>query len=108
MQLLVVVPLQVEGFHHWEAAPPEVSFLASPHRHIFHLKCKRGVSHADRDVEIILLKRRILEYMQSRWGTPCIFGGMSCEMIATELLTEFRLASCEVLEDGENGGEVVL
>ena len=33
---------------------------------------------------------------------------MSCEMIAKELLDEFKLVSCEVFEDNENGARVVI
>ena len=69
------------------------------------------MSHDDRDIEIIMLKRNILEYLNKRYWTEnanCLFfDSMSCEMIAAELVKYFALDYCEVLEDGENGAEVI-
>lgn len=111
MQTHVVVTLQVEGFHKWPGAFDLVSFLRQRHRHIFHIKCIKEVTDADREIEIICFKRQIQDHMRLRWGgeeycDPCEFGEMSCEMIAVCLLETFILSSCEVLEDGENGGLV--
>lgn len=107
----VVVNLQVEGLHQWsECNVPEVMFLRHLHRHIFHIKCKKEVSHGDRDIEIIKLKREITKYLKDTFGRrnhpQCNFGNMSCEMIAIHLAEKFELNYCEVLEDGENGAEV--
>lgn len=109
----IIVKLQVEGFHNWPAAKdilPEVAFLSDPHRHIFHIECKKEVSHSDRDVEIIMFKRNILEYLHATYSKSkiffvCEFGPKSCEMIAEELMKEFDLVYCSVLEDNENGAE---
>lgn len=117
MKTNIIVKLQVEGFHNWPAAKdilPEVGFLSDRHRHIFHIVCKKAVSHSDRDVEIIMFKRQILEYLYARYtkhGSASIsfvheFGPKSCEMLAEELLKEFDLEYCSVLEDDENGAEV--
>lgn len=108
MKNLVVVNLRVEGVHCWKDIPPhltdKVGFLMHPHRHIFHIKAMKEVSHDDRDIEIIILKREIIQYLHSKYGMICDFGSKSCEMIANELLAHFKLNVCEVLEDGENGG----
>lgn len=107
MLTAVVVKLQVEGFHSWpDCDLKEVDFLKNRHRHIFHVTCKKIVSHENRDIEIILLKRKMQKALHENYGTPCEFGAKSCEMIASWFCRIFELYSCEVLEDGENGAEV--
>lgn len=116
MKTNVIVKLQIEGLHHWPGVVEEpkleqVHFLKSVHRHIFHITAKKEVKHSDRDIEIIVLKRNILNYLQKRYwaqnANTHYFDSMSCEMIATELAMVFGLKSCEVLEDGENGAEFI-
>lgn len=104
----VVVKLQVEGLHRWQGCNiKEVIYLINEHRHIFHIVCKKEVSHDDRDIEIITLKHQILKYLHNAYGNEvCTFGSRSCEMIARELLEKFSLNYCSVLEDNENGAEV--
>jgi len=103
MQRCVVVTLRVEGVHCWPECPiEEVSFLRDPHRHMFHITATRLVTHNDRDVEIIMLKREIKKYLFGN-GVVVDFGRQSCEDIAEDLITKFDLKTCEVLEDGENG-----
>ena len=109
----VYCTLQVEGTHSWPGCPfDEVAYLRDPHRHMFHIKAFKKVSHNDRDTEFIILKHRIQEYFFNKYHMPmqqlCVFGAMSCEMIAEELITEFRLSQCEVNEDGENGAIVTV
>ena len=107
MTTSIIVKLQVEGLHHWPNCNIEkVNFLKNPHRHIFHITCKKEVSHDDRDIEIIMFKRKIQSYINEIWNGD--FGSMSCEMIAKNLLNEFGLFYCKVLEDNENGAEVTL
>lgn len=110
MKTFVVVTLQVEGTHRWEECPiEEVSYLRNDHRHMFHIKATKAVSHDDRDIEIIQLKHELRTYLGKYFKQEsqlCVFGKMSCEMIAKELMDEFQLNSCEVLEDGENGAIV--
>lgn len=104
MEINIRIKLFVEGIHCWSECPiPEVSFLRNPHRHIFHITCQKEVTHNDRDIEIIMFKREVESYLRTKYGTPCDFGGMSCEMIASELTNAFKLSICEVMEDGENG-----
>jgi hypothetical protein len=102
---VVVVSLRHEAVHHWPECPIEdVKFLRDKHRHEFHIVASKAVTHTDRDVEIIMLKRRIKAYIEDSFGKD--FGRMSCEDIATDLLMHFDLVSCSVLEDGENGANV--
>lgn len=110
----VVISFSVEGIHAWPDIPlelEEVGFLKFPHRHNFHIKAKKKVDHDNRDIEIILLQREIKNHLKKNyWSTDAqclMFNAMSCEMIAKELVQVFGLEICEVLEDGENGAEVV-
>lgn len=118
----LLVSFQLEGFHNWpevESHFPEVDFLKHRHRHMFHFRAEKAVTHDDRDLELIMLKREMIAYIKDRYAKyegdevdPLIyetwleFGAMSCEMIAKELVKNFGLESCEVLEDGENGARV--
>ena len=104
----VFCTLQVEGIHNWPECPfEEVSYLRDPHRHLFHIKAYKLVNHDDRDVEFIMLKHAIKIYLAEHYfrvdNAACVFGAMSCEMIARELIVKFSLTRCEVSEDGENG-----
>lgn len=107
----VYCTLQVEGIHNWPGCPfDEVAYLRDPHRHVFHIKATKQVTHSDRDVEFIMLKHKINTYLEVKYYEGktkcCLFGAMSCEMIAKELIEEFGLVKCEVNEDGENGAVV--
>ena len=113
MNTNVIVKLQVEGLHNWPDAAkvfPEVGFLSDLHRHIFHITCKKKVNHDDRDVEFIMFKRDITQYLENKYYdsiTRCLlFGSKSCEMLARELYEEFDLEYCSVFEDNENGAEI--
>ena len=110
------VTFQKEGMHRYPAAATDpklatgdwldVSFLASPHRHIFHFRVEMEVFHDDRDVEFIQLKR-ILESWYSERTLSVDF--KSCEMIAKDLYDKIavtwpeRAIRIDVSEDGENG-----
>lgn len=103
MSIGIIVRLQIEWTHYWKDCDiEEVMFLKNEHRHIFYIDCAKEVNHWDRDIEIIQLKRKIDKYLRYKYWTPCKFEWMSCEMIAQELLKEFDLNYCEVLEDNEN------
>ena len=133
-QTNIIVNFAIEGLHCWKDAAekaPKVNFLQHGHRHMFHICCKKKVSHDDRDIEIILFKREIQAYLCAKYGeeamavkiplefesettdtqyvkmiSHCDFRSRSCEMIAEELLDKFELEYCSVLEDGENGAEI--
>ena len=109
------VTFQKEGIHCYPAAGTnpqlatgdeyDVSFLASPHRHIFHFRVAIAVYHTDRDIEFIQFKR----WLQNLYQGQLLLDHKSCEMIADELYTKIaerypnRDVSIEVSEDGENG-----
>ena len=71
-----------------------------------------SVDHSDRDVEFIMLKHKIIQYIETRYydvdAKLCKFGAKSCEMLAVELISQFNLTRCEVSEDGENGSIVTI
>ncbi len=113
----VFCTLQVEGTHSWPICPfSEVAYLRDDHRHVFHIKAWKSVTHSDRDVEFIMLKHQISQYLREKYYMPehnnitnfglHMFGRKSCEMIAEELIQVFDLSRCEVSEDNENGAIV--
>lgn len=111
MPVNIIINTQAEGIHNWpDCFIPEVSFLKHPHRHIFFIVAKKEVTHNDRDIEIIQLKRKIDQYLIDSYaikGQKTLhFGSKSCEMIAEELFEKFQLSYCSVLEDNENGAEI--
>lgn len=107
IQQYVICAIQVEGFHCWEGAPADLSFLKARHRHVFHIRIVFSVSHSNREIEIIAQQSKIMDWLRNKYGTPCEFCGMSCEDIAGELLSHYNAVSCEVLEDGYGGAKVV-
>ena len=112
------VTFRREGIHCYPAAATDpklntageydVSFLASPHRHIFHFRVWIDVFHNDRDIEFIQFKRW-LESLYNGSNTVLALDWKSCEMIADDLYTQIagrypgRAVWIEVAEDGENG-----
>ena len=112
------VTFQKEGIHCYPAAATDpnlatgdqydVSFLASPHRHIFHFRVWIDVFHNDRDVEFIQFKRW-LEQLYSSTQNILSLDHKSCEMMSDELYDKIsqkypsREVWIEVSEDGENG-----
>ena len=122
-QRKIWVTFKKEGIHKYPAAATDpllatgdqydVSFLASPHRHIFHFRVWIDVFHNDRDIEFIQFKRW-LENLYSGTGPynedrVLELNYKSCEMIADDLYTQIaarypgRAVWIEVAEDGENG-----
>ncbi len=114
MQTNIIINLQVEGLHSWPDATkiePIVGFLDLIHRHIFHIECKKKVNHDNRDIEFIKFKREVKSYLEEKFYSKpfdcLLFESMSCEMIAKKLLEKFDLEYCKVLEDNENGAEII-
>lgn len=109
MTSFILVTTRFEGIHFYENAPEEVAFLRFPHRHEFHVSVGLAVTHDDRELEFILVKRSLDQYI-STWGIN--FGGKSCEMMAKDIIQFLfgrygkRSCSVKVSEDGENGAVV--
>jgi hypothetical protein len=113
---MIWVTFRKEGIHMYPAAATDpklktgdeydVSFLGTPHRHIFHFKVYIEVFHDDRDIEFIQFKRW-LEKLYNQGTLELNF--KSCEMISEDLHAEIttkypnREIWIEVSEDGENG-----
>jgi len=109
----VYCTLQAEGIHRFPGCPyTEVPYLKDTHRHVFHIKAWKKVSHDNRDVEFICLKHEIKSYLYDRYFDSewrlFNFDTMSCEMIAKELISKFDLSRCDVSEDEENGAIVTV
>ena len=109
----VIVKLSVDGMHNFPLAVqyfPEVSFLAQRHRHMFCFTAAKKVNHDDRDIEFIMFKRDIINYLYNEYSDNQSrtheFGSKSCEMLAREILERFDCEWVEVWEDNENGAKV--
>lgn len=114
------VTFQKEGIHCYPAAATDpklasgdqfdVSFLANPHRHMFHFRVAIDVFHNDRDIEFIQFKRWLESLYQANDNRPALYlDYKSCEMMADDLYDQIALhypnrsVIIEVSEDGENG-----
>jgi len=110
------VTFRKEGIHCYPAAATDpklatgdeydVSFLGTPHRHIFHFRVWIDVLHNDRDIEFIQFKR----WLENLYKDGILqLDHKSCEMMADDLYAEIagrypdRAVWIEVAEDGENG-----
>ena len=115
-QRKICVTFQKEGVHCYPAAATDpqlatgdeydVSFLGTPHRHIFHFQVWIDVFHNDRDIEFIQFKR----WLENLYKDAILeLDYKSCEMIADDLYIQIasrypnRAVWIEVSEDGENG-----
>ena len=113
------VTFQKEGIHKYPAAADapnlatgdwlDVSFLGTPHRHIFHFRVAIDVFHNDRDIEFIQFKR----WLEKLYGDGVIeLNHKSCEMISDDLYEQIasrypgRNIVINVSEDNENGSEI--
>ena len=115
---MIWVTFQKEGIHCYPAAATDpnlatgdqydVSFLANPHRHIFHFRVWLSVTHNDRDVEFIQFKRWLEQLYSSTQGVLSL-DHKSCEMMSGDLYDTISNNYpgseiwIEVSEDGENG-----
>ena len=110
------VTFRKEGIHCYPAAATDpalktgdeydVSFLGTPHRHIFHFRVWIDVLHNDRDIEFIQFKR----WLENLYKDGILqLDYKSCEMISDDLYLQIaerypdRAVWIEVAEDGENG-----
>ena len=117
---MIFVTFQKEGIHMYPAAATDpnlatgdeydVSFLATPHRHIFHFEVSIEVFHNDRDIEFIQFKR----WLENQYSQGILqLNYKSCEMISDDLYdviaTRYpnRNVAIQVSEDNENGATIV-
>jgi hypothetical protein len=115
----IFVRFQKEGIHKYPAAATDpalatgdeydVSFLATPHRHIFHFEVTIEVFHNDRDIEFIQFKR----WLENQYSQGILaLDYKSCEMISDDLYeviaTRYpdRNVTITVSEDNENGATI--
>jgi hypothetical protein len=115
----IFVRFQKEGIHCYPAAATDpalktgdeydVSFLGTPHRHIFHFEVTIEVFHNDRDIEFIQFKR----WLENQYSQGILaLDYKSCEMISDDLYeviaTRYptRKVVITVSEDNENGATI--
>ena len=96
---------QFEALHSWPQASGDVAFLAHPHRHVFHVQVDVQVKTTSREVEFILLKRKVTRLLDGQRNLPET-AHWSCERWAEWLLDKVNACRVEVSEDGENGAVV--
>ena len=113
---MIWITFRKEGIHRYPAAATDpklatgdeydVSFLANPHRHIFHFRVWISVQHNDRDIEFIQFKR----WCEGLYNNQTlVLDYKSCEMMSDELYETIKTKYpdreiwIEVSEDGENG-----
>lgn len=116
---MVYVTFRKEGIHCYPAASHDpnlatgdeydVSFLGTPHRHIFHFTVAIEVFHNERDIEFIQFKR----WLENQYSSGTLeLNNKSCETISDDLYTVIstrypeRDIHIEVSEDGENGSKI--
>lgn len=116
---MIWVTFQKEGIHCYPAANEDpklktndeydVSFLGTPHRHIFHFTVAIEVFHNDRDIEFIQFKR----WLENLYSNKTLeLNYKSCEMISDDLYEEIatrypdRNIEITVSEDNENGATI--
>ncbi len=113
----VRVRFEIPGFHFWRAAPPDVSFLRYPHRHVFKFEVMAKTSKG-REIEFFRLQRTtkgavhhlslagepLDGFLEAGKGTP-----LSCEEMASAVAEyldheSYPVVEVVVSEDGENDG----
>jgi hypothetical protein len=115
---MIWVTFQKEGIHCYPAAAIDaalvtgdeydVSFLGTPHRHIFHFNVAIQVFHNDRDIEFIQFKR----WLENLYRGTLELNHKSCEMISDDLYLAIanrypdRDINITISEDGENGATI--
>ena len=104
IQKFVYITFQKEFIHQYKDAPEEVAYLRYPHRHIAHIKVQIEVFDNDREIEFIMLKHDLENFVSI---DKC--SNNSCEQIAENILSYIRShytgrdVEIVVSEDNENG-----
>lgn len=114
LSYFIKVSNQIEFIHQYPVAPEEVSFLRYPHRHILHIYTKIQVYNDDRELEFIMVKRKIDSFLDSLNLTENITN-ISCEQLGAKIIDFIRSNYCidvdrnievTVSEDDENSAVV--
>lgn len=108
----IYVTTDFYALHCYPNAPDEVYFLRNMHRHKFFVTCKIQVFHNDRDLEFIMVKNRINDFIKNNLLERTDIS-VSCETIS-EFLFDWikttygnnRKVFVGVSEDNENGSEI--
>lgn len=111
MNRFITCTTSFEGIHCWPEAPEEVAYLRNPHRHMFRVSATISVKHNDRDIEFIMVKHHIDQWIRLQTNSRGVYemGRNSCEDTADLILQWIaskypkRHISVSVFEDGENG-----
>ena len=110
---LIIVQGQYEFSHRYAKAPQEVAYLRNLHRHLFNYRVELEVFHDDRELEFILVKHDIDEYLSHRhqnWDEKTSCEQMA-ECIGLYLQTKHgfeRSLTVSVFEDNENGAKIIM
>lgn len=117
MHRSIIVTNNFRGYHKYDKAPKNVSFLCNMHRHNFNVRTTIEVTHNDRDIEFFELQHYIETFVNMRYFDR--YGDYiegiyinSCEMLAESILEHLheiypnRQLRVEVWEDNENGAIV--
>lgn len=109
---MIYITTEFYGMHCYPNAPEEVAFLRNMHRHKFFVTCKVQVFHNDRDLEFILVKNKVTDYIVNDLLKRTDIS-VSCETISEmlfywlkETYGENRKVFVCVSEDNENGSEI--
>tara|TARA_R110001632_G_scaffold4295_4_gene18222 strand:+ start:2226 stop:2474 length:249 start_codon:yes stop_codon:yes gene_type:complete len=76
---------------------------------MFEFICEFLVDDLDREKEIFIETKRVINQIIEKFGSPCEFGAMSCEMIAAFILEnniDQGMSACEVWEEETGGARV--
>ena len=118
MQTTVFCRTKFEGVHCYPNAPDEVSYLRTPHRHVFGVEVEISVYDNEREVEFIMLKHKVNEWIRKHLNGVGVWEmeTLSCEQVASQLVRYLDAQYCSldkerqiivsIDEDNENGAIV--
>lgn len=102
----IIIRTQFEGTHQYINAPDAVSMLRSIHRHLFYVEVELDVYGDDRELEFILVKRALNDFLDNKPFTITTSCEQMADAICGFLIEKYgnRNIRCCVYEDNENGG----
>lgn len=115
MRTMIGVKTCFESLHCYPNAPERVSYLKNIHRHKFFVCAKIQVFHDDRELEFIIVKEDLDQFIKDNlvFRDMKRLVSMSCEMMARSILEYLtnsygnnRSYFVSVYEDDENGAEL--